>query len=566
MIENKANPPGRGSILQQTRLVCGLILFTFVFFHFLNHAFGNVSLELMDWGQSLRGIVTGSTLFPWIFYGAMVLHALLGLWKLAERRTLRMPLWEAAQIVLGLLIPYVLIKHIFVTRGAEMAYGSAISYRHELTALWPGDAWWQSGLLVIVWLHGVLGLHHWLKLKSWYRRIQTELAITAAVLPLLALTGWISAARRLELAGLRKLNVTPYQKAELLDLVLMVRLGVYGLIVFILLGLVLRYGIAFFQRRIAITYLDGRTVRAAPGPTLLEISRMKGVPHMSVCGGRARCSTCRTLVLAGEADLRAPGPTEAQVLKRIGASSNVRLACQIRPMTDMVVRPLMSHGRKLQAPGLADRYRWGVEQPVVVMFIDLRGFTAMSEGRLPFDVVFILNRYVDGVVKTVTRNGGVIDKVMGDGVMALFGVDQDMGRGARDALVCIDALGRELEQVNLDLKGHLSAPLKIAVGLHGGTCILGRIGLDSQAGVASGLTALGDVVNVASRLEGVAKEENALAAVSHDVITAAGLGMPPEDSLRQVSIRGRQQPLAVICLPQEAGITILTSPSRTDAA
>ena len=554
------HPPGAGPLEQQIRLWAGLVLFTFVLLHFLNHALGNISLAALDWGQDLRYKIWHSTPGGLLLYGALIVHAGLALWKTARRRTWRMPVWEGVQIILGLLIPWILIKHIFVTRGAEMAFGSYIDYQHELSALWPKDAVWQSGLLLIVWLHGCIGLHFWLRMKGWYARIKSALGLASILVPLLAITGWISAARRLVLEGNTKLNVTAAQKAQLLDMVEWVRFGFYGLVALILLLYVGRKIAAAFQNGITIRYMDARTVKTPPGPTLLEISRMKGIPHMSVCGGRARCSTCRTLILSGRADLEKPGKTESQVLKRIGASSNVRLACQLRPSTDMVVRPLLSPGRAISREGIHDRYRWGVEQKVVVMFIDLRGFTSLSEGKLPFDVVFILNRYVDGVVRIIRKNGGMVDKIMGDGVMALFGVETSFQDGIRAAIATLSDLSGELRQVNEDLASHLPGPLSVAVGLHGGTAILGRIGLDGKNGVASGLTALGDVVNVAARLEGVAKEENALAAISAEILREA-LFQPPEGaSMRSVAIRGRIAPLEVVCLHTIDGLAeILTA-------
>lgn len=546
----RKHPPGAGSLEQQIRLTAGLVLFTFAFFHFLNHALGNISLAAMDRGQDLRGMIWQSTVGIWVLYTALLTHAGLALWKTARRRTWRMPLWEAAQIVLGLLIPYVLIKHIFVTRGAMTAFDSYIDYRHELSALWPADALWQSGLLLLVWIHGCIGLHYWLRMKSWYARVRTPLFGVAVLVPVLALTGWITAARRLVLENGQKLNVTAAQKAELMSVVQDVRIGFYALVTAVILLFLIRKAVAFFRSRITIRYLNGRAIKAAPGPTLLEISRMKGIPHMSICGGRARCSTCRTLILSGSADLTKPGRTEAHVLQRIGASANVRLACQLRPRSDMIVRPLFSPGRAIGRDGLHDRYRWGVEQKVAVMFIDLRGFTSLSEGKLPFDVVFILNRYVDGVVRIIGKNGGMVDKVMGDGVMALFGVEAPFESGVRAAVATISDLTEELQRVNADLAGHISTPLRVAVGLHGGTAILGRIGLDGKSGVASGLTALGDVVNVASRLEGVSKEENAMAAISSEIIEAAGLQINGNVTRRSVVVRGRQAPLDVICISE----------------
>lgn len=557
------HPPSSGPLEQRIRLASGLVLFSFALMHFLNHTLGNLSLEWMERGLEFFGTIWYSAAGAVFLYAALLTHVCLALWKTVKRRTWRMPVWEAAQLFLGLLIPYVLIKHIIVTRGATLQFGSTIGYKYELFSLWPSSAILQSGLLVIVWLHGCIGLHYWLRMKPWYARIRTTLACIALLIPILALTGWTSEARRVILngqgftaegiashtgrtTGLPFLTVE--QKAALLEQVEIVRNGFYLIALSLFVFMIARHVYTAFSRKITIQYLDGRTVKSAPGPTLLEISRMKSIPHMSVCGGRGRCSTCRTLILAGQSRLAPPNAIERQVLKRIDARSNVRLACQFRPVDDMVVRPLFNATRPLARDGIYDRYRWGVEQPIAVMFIDLRGFTSLSEGKLPFDVVFILNRYVDGVVRTVQKAGGMVDKVMGDGVMVLFGVDSNLADGVSSALAAISALNEELAQVNKDLKDHIDKPLRIAVGMHAGTVILGRIGLEGRGGVASGLTALGDVVNVASRLEGVAKEENVVAAISHDVFEATGIWPDKPGTTRLVTVRGRQAPLAVACV------------------
>ncbi|MEJ8476843.1 adenylate/guanylate cyclase domain-containing protein [Roseibium algae] len=546
--KSNRHPPAAGSIEQQFRLTAGLVLFLFALLHFLNHALGNISLAAMDWGQDLRYQIWHSLPGVVVLYGAILTHAGLGLWKTAKRRTWKMPPWEAVQICLGLLIPCLLIEHISLTRGAESTFGTYVDYRHVLSALWPGEIIWQNVLLVIVWLHGCIGLHYWLRMKPWYAKASTSLFVLSISIPILAITGWTSAARRLVIEGKTQINTTAAQKTELIavaDGMLLIFYALAGSIFVIYGG---RKIYAAFQHQITISYMNSRIVKTAPGPTLLEISRIKGIPHMSICGGRGRCSTCRTLIMSGQADVQQPGKAEAQVLKRIGASGNVRLACQLRPTTDMVVRPLLSAGRSLSPEGLHDRYRWGVEQKISVMFIDLRGFTTLSEGKLPFDVVFILNRYVDGLVRIIQKNGGMVDKIMGDGIMALFGVETTFEAGVRAALKTLSELSDELSRVNEDLDTHLSAPLRVAVGLHGGPVILGRIGLDGKNGVASGITALGDVVNVAARLEGVAKEENSMAAISQDVLTAAGIDARVHCTKRSVVVRGRQAALEVNCI------------------
>lgn len=562
--QDTRTPPGKGPIAQQLRLYSGLVLFVFAATHFLNHALGNISLDLAQKAQDLRIVVWWSWPGTILLYGALLLHVGFALYRIAMRRTFKMPAWEALQIVLGLAIPYLLIRHIAMTRGAVTRYHSFLDYQHELSVLWPGSGLTQSFLLVIVWLHGCIGLHFWLRLKPWYPNWRGTLLALAVAVPILSLTGWINAARRLVLEGQFQLKVTAEQTAELQVLADAGRIVFFSLLLLAVAVSLLRQFGAIGKRPITVHYLGEKSVRARPGPTLLEISRMKGVPHMSVCGGRARCSTCRTLIVSGGGNLPQPGPTEQQVLQRIHAGKNVRLACQVRPASDLVVRPLLNGGAAFPREGLQDRYRWGTEQPVVVMFVDLRGFTALSEGRLPFDVVFILNRYVDSVVRVIRKHNGMIDKVMGDGIMALFGVESGMAAGSRSALAAIVDLAEELKRVNRDLAAQLSAPLRIAVGLHGGSAILGRIGLDGRNGVASGLTALGDVVNVASRLEGVAKEQNALAAISLDVLKASGAGLDPFMPLLQVPIRGRLAPLDVACPASTA--PILAALDRAAAA
>ncbi|MDJ0933619.1 hypothetical protein [Breoghania sp.] len=142
--------PGAGPLGQRLRLGAGLVLFTFVLSHFLNRALGNVSLAAMQAGQDLRYLVWSSVPGQILLYGALTVHVTLALVKLAGRRTWRMPTWKAVQIALGLAITCILIKHIVATRGAMTGFHASIDYRHKLTALWTGYAFWQSVLLLIV--------------------------------------------------------------------------------------------------------------------------------------------------------------------------------------------------------------------------------------------------------------------------------------------------------------------------------------------------------------------------------------------------------------------------------
>jgi len=524
------------------RLGSGLILFAFVLSHFVNHALGLWSLEVMQAAQWLRSAFWQSLPGTVLLYGALLVHMTLALRKTARRRTWRMPLVEAVQLALGLTIPILLIDHVVGTRLLNIAFGVPDSYRQVLTTLWPGLMLWQTTLLLVVWVHAVIGLRFWLASKSFYARLAPLLLTFAVLVPTLATLGWIEAARRLALAG-EQAERLPREAIVWADPVIgtgrMVLIGI--ILSTIAFGVFAAIG-AFSRKRLSITYPGGRTVRARPGQTVLEVSRENGIAHTAVCGGRARCSTCRTRILSGVERLPSPQPRERAVLERIGAPANVRLACQLRPLGDVGVQPLVpSRGPALSATeDPQDSYRWGVEQSVAILFADLRGFTALSERRLPFDVVFILNEYLGLMSELVRRNGGMVDKYIGDSVMALFGVAGRPETGAYQALLTAADMIDPLAELNQRLSTQVAETLRFGVGIHAGPVILGRIG----GGADEGLTALGDTVNIASRLEAATKELGNTVAVSDATVTLAG-AQPAGWHTEEIAVRGRVNAILV---------------------
>src|SRR5205814_7500895 len=133
---------------------------------------------------------------------------------------------------------------------------------------------------------------------------------------------------------------------------------------------------------------------------------------------------------------------------------------------------------------------------------DIRGFTALSEGRLPYDIVFVLNRYFAAMGRAVESAGGRVDKFIGDGVMALFGVSNTPEEGCRQALAAARLMSVRLVELNEALRAELNEPLRIGIGIHAGSVIVGEMGYGS----ATTITAIGDAVNTASRLESLCKE------------------------------------------------------------
>jgi adenylate cyclase len=338
----------RGSLQQKLRLLSGLVLFAFAMAHFLNHALGLVSLEAMHEVQQIRTSVTRSSLGTIILVAALATHIGLALYKIARRDTWRMPRWEALQIVLGLAIPFLLFPHIVNTRIAHQFFNVHDSYLYELIRLWPDSAITQSLLLLIVWTHGCLGLHYWLRLSDGYPRVAPGLLAFAVAVPILALAGFAVGGRTTgdimsdpnSFAVLKAQSNWP--SAEVSETLAWLRTGV-RVAFFALVGAVVGGSLAYrlsraaLRRKVRVSYIDGPTVSVAVGKTLLEISRSAGISHASVCGGRGRCSTCRVRVESGLDKLPSPAGAEAITLRSIEAPSNIRLACQIRPASDLTV-------------------------------------------------------------------------------------------------------------------------------------------------------------------------------------------------------------------------------------
>jgi len=295
------------------------------------------------------------------------------------------------------------------------------------------------------------------------------------------------------------------------------------------------------RAQVLVTYPDGRRRAILPGTTLLEASRLLGYPHASQCGGRARCSTCRTRCMDGLAALPPPGPTEAGLLRRIAAPPDVRLACQTRPTANVEVFPLLPPSTRVTQQLLEPGYVGsGAERELAVLFADMRAFTSFAERRLPYDVVFMLNQWNDALGHAIERMGGLPNQFMGDGIMALFGAETDPAVGCRAALLAALEMARAVDQLNEALAHDLAEPLRIGIGIHMGPLILGEMGY----GRGRSLTAIGDAVNTASRLETLTKEFGCQLVVSEDVALTGGVdlsGYPREEVL----VRGRTQPLRI---------------------
>ncbi|WP_425078832.1 adenylate/guanylate cyclase domain-containing protein [Ruegeria denitrificans] len=536
----------RGGWSTRLRIVSGLVLFVFAFFHFINIGLGLFHTDYLHGMQDGRKAITRHNVISVLFYAALFTHAGLALTSIAQRRTLRMPFSTALQVGLGLLIPLQLISHIVHTRVAHEVYDVNDEMGYIIILMWPSIAvWMQSALLLIVWIHGCIGLHMWLRLTRWWSRVAPYLIGVAVFVPFFALAGLLTEGRRIwaDFADefLREQYIEHYNWPSPETFQTLFSVKDYGLMVFWLAlgatGLVY-IGRKLWRRRhsVRVRYAKGPEVVAEKGMTLLEISQVNGVPHAALCGGKGRCTTCRVIVEDGNDALPPPGDVEARSLAAVGASSQTRLACQIRPTEPTTVfRVFRPDGGRIR--GHASQ---GQERQLAVLFLDMRGFTARTTGQLPYDIVFLLNRFFDAVVPAITKEGGVVDKYMGDGLLAVF-EKPNAAASARAGLKAAIDISHALDEFNAQLEAEGSPGIRIGMGLHLGDLVVGEIG---AAGHAS-KTIIGDAVNVASRLESETKALKVELLVSEALLKAADVVIP-QDEIRLFQLRGVSEPIPAL--------------------
>ena len=519
-------------MLRRLRLVTGLILFVYVTTHLINHALGLISYQAMEEGRLWFLALWRNPVGTLALYGALMTHFLLALWAIYDRRNLRYGWGDGVQLALGISIPLLLALHIIGNRGAFELAGTDDKYAFVLLIQFlfkPELAYYQSFAMFAAWIHGCMGLFYWLRLKPWFGRASTLLFSCALLLPVLAFLGYIDGGR--EVLALYQdpawkkatmASIAPPNKEMLTELTFLADLMRAVVIGSILTALAARGFRAFYRRRkgvVRVTYPNGQVQTILPGLTLLDASRNHGIPHASVCGGRGRCSTCRVRIVSGGQDLPDASAEEQRVLDRINAAPQIRLACQTRPLRDLSMIPLLPPTANPAEGHVRPSYLQGEEREIVILFADLRDFTKFSEQKLPYDVVFVLNRYFASMGSAVSDAGGHLDKFIGDGVMALFGVDQPVSEAARQALTAAKLMAQRLDELNESLSTELNEPLRIGIGLHVGPAIIGEMGYEK----ATSLTAVGDSVNTASRLETMTKEFKAQLVVSEAVAHSASI-------------------------------------------
>jgi adenylate cyclase len=562
----------RGIGVRQVRLACGLVMFAYIFSHFFNHALGNVSYALMETWLTFHIWWWRIPIVNVTLYTAAAIHFSLGLWALYQRRHFRYTIAELTQLLLGLSIPLWLASHFGVVRVAGWVFGrDPVHYAAPLFAYWvlrPHMIAVQFALLTIAWTHGCIGLYFWLRLKPFFKWAAPILLAIAVLLPPLAMIGAHHGAEEVTVLAkdpqwrAQHIKPLPPPQRAVIDEITLFYFPI-GYAAALALVFVARGVRTLRERRrgmVTVSYPD-KQVRVPKGLSILEASLRFKVPHASVCGGRARCSTCRVRVVSDRTALPRPSRREAFVLNRVGAGDpSIRLACQLRPQTDVAVIPVLPPHIGADFVRNRRRINIGEERYVVSMFVDMRGSTKLSEERLPFDIVFLINRFVDAASQAVTDAGGQPNQFVGDGVLALFGLDVDRATACRQALRAAALVASNVAYLNHQFATEVRDPIQYGIGIHAGEVIVGDIGFRDH----TIFTALGDAVNVAARLQDMTKTLECCAVISEEVASTAGVAL---DTLKRhrVEIRGRVEPMTVFTAEDPTVLASLIDPQSQTA-
>ncbi len=538
-------------IVRRSRTISGCILFFYVFTHLLNHSLGLISLDTMEQGRAIFLRFWRHDVLFYVLYGALSIHFLLGVYALARRRSFRMSRKEWIRNSCAVLIPFFLASHLSITLWGSRFLGLNDSYAFMIISTYIFDPFGYIILglmLMLVWTHGSIGIIGLIEFREFYSKRRGLFQGLILGLPLIAYGGYIRASIELSEASqsnpitILELISNSNFTAEIGEKIV----SLSDLLQFLVYPILLSLFVAFYFIRnllekrfnsIQVQYTDGTNINVSRGSSLLEASHKAGRYHESVCGGRGRCTTCRVRVTSSLGELPKPNKIEQSVINRLNFDQSLRLACQLRPETDIEINPLIklvNHDKQNLRFSNQENLS-GIEKETVIMFCDLRGFTRLSDGKMPFDVVFILNKYFKLVTDAVEENKGRIDKFIGDGVMAIFDKDTTISKNCKNALKGAAMITTYLNELNDELSTDDIEPLRLGIGIHSGNAIIGKMGY----GEASTDTAIGDTVNVASRLEQLTKDYSCQLMFSSTVAENAELDKTKLNSVK-TKIRGKK--------------------------
>ena len=561
-----------GSLVRQFRILSGSILFLYAITHLLNHSINIISISAADYvRENFYHILWKNPVGTVLLYGSFVAHIPLGFYSIATKKSFKISAREWFQIILPILALLILLQHIAGGFIATRVFEADLSYAALFSILLvdPSEVALSTVfftlLILFIWTHGVIGINQVLRynMKS-YERNRRLLFTGFYAVPVLAIFGFWAGLKEQSFVAYAKslqgeenflfsvlLKTVPEEAFPYLAQIEPLVMSYYPLVVlaliFVAAASVIR---SKFFGRVKISYPDGKVISIARGTSILEASRLARIPHQSVCGGKGRCTTCRVNIASFEGSLPEPNAIEATAIERAGLDDGVRLACQLKPTMNLTVTPLVNPENSLVNASSRQSLS-GKEQETVVLFIDLREFTKLSEKKLPYDVVYILNKYYSVCGKIIEDQGGRLDKFIGDGIMAIFDTSSNINENCRNAVRSGMQISKDMKVLNNEMKADFSEEIRFGMGIHSGDAIVGLMGY----GKTFTETVVGDNVNVASRLEELTKSYKAELVISKYVAEKASINSK-EFKSDTVKIRGRKEDLDILAIADASLISV----------
>ena len=255
-----------------------------------------------------------------------------------------------------------------------------------------------------------------------------------------------------------------------------------------------------------VSQTDNKTIFAPPDSTVLEAILKADINHIHVCGGNARCTTCRIYIVEGLSNCLPRNEKETQLAEKLGLPPDIRLACQTRIRGNITIRRPVVDDLDikiiLKQFGDSPGTKLGQEKDLAILFTDIENYTVFAEAFPAYDVVHVLNRYYQTMNGIIVAHKGVISDVAGDGILALFGVMQDSKNPVLDAINAVRAMNTALTQFNIYLNQMYDRSFGIRAGINFGKVIVGNF----DTGMMTKISAIGDAVNMASRIETANKD------------------------------------------------------------
>ena len=255
-----------------------------------------------------------------------------------------------------------------------------------------------------------------------------------------------------------------------------------------------------------ISQTDNRTIDASPDDTILEATLKAGIKQTYVCGGKANCSTCRVFIMDGLSHCLPRNEREKKVAAKLGFPENIRLACQTRIKGDVTIkRPVIDElDIEIILKQFSDESgtKLGQEKYLAILFTDIENYTQFAEAFPAYDVVHVLNRYYQTMNEIIVQHRGIISDVAGDGILALFGVMEDSKNPVLDAVTAVRQMHRALIRFNEYLNQMYDRSIRIRAGINFGRVIIGNF----DTGMMRKISAIGDIVNMTSRIEDTNKD------------------------------------------------------------